>query len=229
VIAEAQTRKKILEGRLEQTQGVAAKARPADLPSEELKASELTRELVALHIPVAPRLIADDISPERVATLLHEHGGRMALLSAEGTLFELMAGRYSNSVPNFDIYLKGHAGDTIRVDRVKRAPEYVDAPGLSVGITIQPDVLRALSTTPGFRGRGLLGRFLYTVPPSRPAWHSTARHGAQHQNVPKPHDLARAAVGWNGGLGGALPFGIVFQVEDYPYYDRSFAVHGAGK
>ncbi|MBS38698.1 MAG: hypothetical protein CMO26_22590 [Thiotrichales bacterium] len=37
---------------------------------------------------------------------------------------------------------------------------------LSVGLSPQPEVLRGLSAKPGFRGRGLLGRFLYFLPPS---------------------------------------------------------------
>jgi replicative DNA helicase len=78
-----------------------------------------------------------------------------------------MAGRYAkNGAPNFGVYLKGHAGDTLRVDRVNRAPEYVKAPALSLGLAVQPEVLRGLMDKPAFRGRGLLGRFLYAIPRS---------------------------------------------------------------
>jgi hypothetical protein len=35
-----------------------------------------------------------------------------------------------------------------------------------VAIAPQPDVLQNLSDQPGFRGRGLLARFLYALPPS---------------------------------------------------------------
>ena len=58
------------------------------------------------------RLIVDDVSPERLATLLRDHGGRIAVLSAEGDIFDVMAGRYSKGgVPNLGVFLKGHAGD----------------------------------------------------------------------------------------------------------------------
>jgi hypothetical protein len=87
----------------------------------------------------------------------------MALLSPEGGVFELMAGRYSDA-PNLDVYLKGHSGDDLRVDRVNRPPEFVRRPALTIGLAIQPDVLQGLKDKPGFRGRGLLGRFLYALP-----------------------------------------------------------------
>jgi hypothetical protein len=78
-----------------------------------------------------------------------------------------MAGRYAgHGAPNFGIYLRGHAGDTLRVDRVGRPPEFVPQPALTLGLAVQPDVLRGLIDKPGFRGRGLLGRFLYSLPQS---------------------------------------------------------------
>jgi replicative DNA helicase len=36
-----------------------------------------------------------------------------------------------------------------------------------VGLAVQPEVLRSLSDQPGFRGRGLLARFFYSLPASR--------------------------------------------------------------
>ena len=43
-----------------------------------------------------PRLVADDITPEAAASLLAEQGGRLAIISAEGGIFDIIAGRYSN-------------------------------------------------------------------------------------------------------------------------------------
>src|SRR5712671_5899344 len=65
-----------------------------------------------------------------------------------------------------DVYLKGHAGETLRVDRVGRAPEFVKTPALTVGLAVQPEVICGLAEKPGFRGRGLLGRFFYAMPVS---------------------------------------------------------------
>jgi hypothetical protein len=78
-----------------------------------------------------------------------------------------MAGRYSsNGSANFDVFLKGHAGEDLRVDRISRASEFVERATLTIGLAVQPDVIRCLQDNPGFRGRGLLGRFLYAMPTS---------------------------------------------------------------
>lgn len=167
-IATIQTRYKILESRLRQKQEAAAKADTLEKRTQfESEAVDLSRELAEMNVPAAPRFIADNVTPERLSTLLRDHGGRMAIMSPEGEVFELMAGRYSpNGAPNFDVFLKGHSGDTLRVDRMGRPPEFVPNPALTIGLTVQPDVIRGLNQKPGFRGRGLLGRFLYSMPES---------------------------------------------------------------
>jgi hypothetical protein len=95
-----------------------------------------------------------------------EQGERIALFSAEGGIFEMMAGRYSQGVPNLDVYLKGHAGDGLRVDRRSGPPVIISHPAITMGLAVQPDVLRGLADKPGFRGRGLIARFLYALPPN---------------------------------------------------------------
>lgn len=119
----------------------------------------------AAAITPAPRLFADDVTPEALSSLLAEHGGRMAVISAEGGIFDIIAGRYSNGV-NLDCFLKGHAGDTLRVDRRGRPAEHIARPALTVGLMIQPEVLAAIGKNQQFRGRGLLARFLYARPTS---------------------------------------------------------------
>jgi hypothetical protein len=89
----------------------------------------------------------------------------MAWLS-EGGIFDLLAGRYSSGIPNLDLVLKAWSGDAERVDRGGRPPVFLREPLLSIGLSPQPDLLRGLATRPGFRGRGLLGRFLFLLPPS---------------------------------------------------------------
>jgi len=126
----------------------------------------LARELADMPELVDPQLIADDATPETVKTLLAEQGGRLALLSDEGTVFELMAGRYSaNGGPNLEAYLHGHSGDAIRVNRRGRR-ETIEHPALTIGVAIQPDVLHKFAEHPAFRGRGLVARFLYLLPES---------------------------------------------------------------
>lgn len=134
-----------------------------DRASDRLKAAAQLAESITL--PTMPRLLADDATPEALGSLMAEQGGRIAVLSAEGDVFDLMAGRYSGA-PNLGIYLKGHAGDPYVLDRKGRDPEYIKAPALTMGLAVQPDVLQAIAVKPGFRGRGLLARFLYSMPRS---------------------------------------------------------------
>jgi replicative DNA helicase len=117
-------------------------------------------------VPPVPRWLVDDATPEALAGLLATYG-RIALLSPEGDVFDQMAGRYNQTAgPNLGVYLKGHAGDLLKVDRRGRPPEYVERPCLTIGLAVQPEVLQGLASRPGFRGRGLLARFLYSLPTS---------------------------------------------------------------
>lgn len=122
----------------------------------------------ALHaedqsVPVLPRLVADDITTEAAASLLAEQGGRLAVLSAEGGIFSTLAGRYSGGSPSLEVFLKGHAGDLLRVDRKGRPAEHIESPALTLGLALQPEVLRDIARIPGFRSRGLLARILYAL------------------------------------------------------------------
>lgn len=125
-------------------------------------------------IPVPPTLVCDDVTPEALALVLAENGERVGLFSAEGgELFELMRGRYSsNARANLGVYLKAHAGDSHAVDRKgvdkkSRQRLFLERPALTVGLAVQPAVIRGLRDTSEFRERGLLGRFLYAVPRGR--------------------------------------------------------------
>ena len=153
------------EGRIERLRKRAVSADDSRVLMEEIH--QLENELP--EIPASPRLFSDDITPERLASLMQEQGERMAVLSDEGGVFDILAGRYSRGIPNLDLWLKGHSGSPVRVDRQDRSrpPIIMNRPLLTVGISPQPDVLESLRDKPGFRGRGLLARFLYALPQSR--------------------------------------------------------------
>ncbi|ANP83883.1 hypothetical protein BAQ53_24465 [Bacillus sp. B25(2016b)] len=108
------------------------------------------------------RYFTDDVTPEQLVTLMLNNSGRMAVLSAEGGFFDLIKGRYSSNT-NIDVYLKGFSQDQITVDRRGRT-EKVDDPHLTVGLFAQLDVIKHLPEY--FYNRGLMARFLYTVPKS---------------------------------------------------------------
>jgi hypothetical protein len=149
----------------ESAEKAAAKAAACDGPERDNLVAEavwLAKEAEALTVPSRPRLLADDATPEVVASLLSEQGGRLAVMSAEGGIFDIIAGRYSGS-PNMEVFLKAHSGDRLRIDRRTRE-EYVEAPALTMGLAVQPTVLEDIGKHRGFDGRGLLARFLYCLP-----------------------------------------------------------------
>jgi hypothetical protein len=165
-LREATLTLEMAEGRLKEAKTRAIKARGADRKAAEADLHRLSEDMARLPRPVLPRVLADDVTPERLFGLLTEQGGRLGILSPEGGIFDLLAGRYSDGLPNLDAFLKAHAGDQLRVDRIGRPAEHLREPALTVGLAVQPAVIEGLADRPGFRGRGLLARFLYSMPRS---------------------------------------------------------------
>lgn len=130
----------------------------------EIKAKQA--ELDDLQEVKPLRLYADDCSSEALTTLLAENNGVMAVLSAEGSIFDIIAGRYNTKI-NMDVWLKGHSGDEIRVDRKNRLAEYIANPRLTTVLTVQPSVLEEIMSNKTMNGRGLIARFLIAIPLSR--------------------------------------------------------------
>jgi replicative DNA helicase len=165
-ITETATLRRIAEQAAAHAEAAASKATADQAEAKQAEAVARAAEAARLVVPPLPRWLVDDATPEALAGLLATYG-RIALLSPEGDVFDQMAGRYNQtSGPNLGVYLKGHAGDLLKVDRRGRPPEYVERPCLTIGLTVQPEVLRGLAGRPGFGGRGLLARFLYSLPPS---------------------------------------------------------------
>ncbi|MFE7117220.1 YfjI family protein [Streptomyces sp. NPDC057654] len=163
--AEAETKLRLAEKAAEKAAQKAAAADPEQREALTADAVHLAQEAEELTVPHIPQLVADDITPENLATALEQQGGRISLMSPEGDIFDIMAGRYS-SKPNLGMFLKGHAGDMIRVNRQGREAQCVDRPAVTMGIAVQPDVLDAIGRVEGADGRGLLARFLYSKPQS---------------------------------------------------------------
>ena len=163
-IAEVESDRKTKEQRIKNLRARHAKAKVVDL-------GDVKRELAALEmdlpeVPALPRLWAQDVTPEKLGNLMADNDEKMAVLSDEGGIFSVMAGRYSSGIPNLDVFLQSHAGTAVRVDRGTRESVYMNHPALTIGLSPQPQVLKSLNGTPEFRGRGLLARFLYALPTS---------------------------------------------------------------
>jgi hypothetical protein len=163
-VAREQSDRRQSEARLRKSEKLAAEKGDADARHE---AGNLAAELAEQPEPVLPRLIVDDATAEKLGMMLAEQGGRIASMSPEGGVFDLMAGLYSKSgIPQFGVYLLGHCGDDLVTDRVSRKSVRVERPALTCAYAMQPAVIEGLAENAAFRGRGLLARFLYAAPQS---------------------------------------------------------------
>lgn len=111
------------------------------------------------------RLIADDVTPEKLIEIMNENNGKVSIISAEGGIFDIIAGRYSDR-PNMDIFLKAYPGDQVKVDRKSGQCLSIDHPSLTILLMAQPMVLSSIMENKDFKGKGLLARFFYCIPNS---------------------------------------------------------------
>ncbi|MGE1118330.1 YfjI family protein [Bacillus altitudinis] len=128
--------------------------------------TQLSNEINKEIVPAIPRYITGDITAEKLGVLLSENNEKIAILSAEGGgVFSNMAGRYSgDGKANIEIYLNGYSGDYVAVDRIGREPIVLEYPCITIGLFVQPQVLRDVPLA--FQERGLMQRFLYSFPNS---------------------------------------------------------------
>ena len=113
----------------------------------------------------APLLFTEDTTPETMQRLVAENAGRMAAISDEPGLFRILGGLYSKGGASLDIFLKGHVGSALKVEREARSV-FVQQPCISLCLMIQPDIVADLAGSNQFRASGLMARFCYGVPVS---------------------------------------------------------------
>lgn len=196
-IAKVNAQRAVAKKRIERLLQDAAKAKDAseresiqiEIQDEELNTPEELR---------APRLFTSDSTPERLQALLAEHGERMATHSDEAGTFQIMAGLYSGGQANLDVYLMGHAGSPMRVDRATRAV-HLDRPALSFGLMVQPGTLADVAGSKRFRDSGLLARFLWCVPDSTVGTRDVRRHAPILPHIKEAYErgLFGLLEGWS--------------------------------
>jgi len=131
---------------------------------DQAELDEVLKSIAQFQHINEPVLVVSDVTVEAVGKLLAENEGRLGILSAEGGVFAIFAGRYSNDKPVNDIFLCGHAGDPIKVARVGRERDNIDKPAITMGLCIQPTILDHLGHKKLLRESGMLGRLLFSMP-----------------------------------------------------------------
>ena len=168
VVASAASRRRIMEAELKAAEQDAVKLTGVNGDLASAKAYRLSRELDESKVPELPQYTVDDCTPEQLATIIAKQGGNVALLAPEGDIFATIAGQYSKTGQGFiGIFLRGHDAEDMRVSRVGRKEDRIDGAVLTVGLMAQPQILHGVMGNLQFRGRGLVGRFLYSLPMSR--------------------------------------------------------------
>lgn len=133
--------------------------------AEANELEQIAKEIAEYKEEKPLQMYVDDITTEKLVSIISSNGGYASLISSEGGIFDTIAGIYTKNV-NIDVMLKGYSGDTIRVDRIGRESESIMDPALTVLLMAQPSVVSKVLGNATFRGRGLTARFLYSMPNS---------------------------------------------------------------
>jgi hypothetical protein len=166
ILPRAKTNKELIEKEIETLKKDFTKCKKdAAIEREEIRAELQTKhaELSQAEADMeAPRLIVDDVTTEKLATMLSTQGECLASLSADaGTVVNNILGRY-NKLDRTDegIYLKAFSGDFCRVDRQGRKSVILEQPCLTVVWLLQPDKIATLLGEQSLTDGGLIPRFL---------------------------------------------------------------------
>lgn len=177
-------------------------------------------ELRNTRIDAEPRLFVDDVTVEKLGEMLRDQGGRLALTSTEGGLFDQMVGRYSEKTKaSLDPYLQMWSGDTVRVDRIGRGSVVIDKPALTIGVTVQPSVIEALRDRPELKGRGLTARFMYAIPRSNVGFRNMTAEAELDDRVADAYADALQGL-WRHLAGSGLPVRIEVTPQAKAQYNQ---------
>lgn len=185
------SKQKTLEEKIKYLRKRAAKMEDEELDKLQSQILLLENEINATL--AYPRLWTSDITPEHLGTVMAQNDEAMAILSDEGAIFDILGGLYSKGKSNIDLFLKGHSAGSVRVDRQSKSPIFLKKALLSIGLTVQPEVMKDICKNKTFRGRGLLGRFLYVIPPSN-IGHRTLEEKPMEETIKNHYSASIASI-----------------------------------
>ena len=131
------------------------------------KAQEYDKELADLKEVRELKLYVKDTTPEALAGELALHGGRMAVLDDEGSVFDVLAGLYSSGQVNINIFLEAYDGTPYTISRKTSGDLTLQDPLLTVGLMVQPAHYAQAMCNSQFSGRGFIHRFMFAFPEMR--------------------------------------------------------------
>jgi len=154
---------------------LSSAAANAEEPTERRRLEDelvtLAGELDAAPTPAVPRLVVTDATAEKLEQLLSQHSGRMGWISDEGgALVSIATGRYkaAGATVPLDVFLKGHSGEPLVVERIGRPAVRVMSPALTVGVAVQPSLMHDVGRSDALLGQGIVARWLIAWPDLEP-------------------------------------------------------------
>ncbi len=167
-IATYKAKKEVLENRIRNTINSLSKSGKKKDDEKYLDMGDLDtfqNELNQLEEVAPVRLAVDDVTMEVLGKLLEQNKERIGIMSTEGGIFNILAGRYSDKTV-IDIVLKAYSGDRFSQDRLGRKGQTLNNPLITMLLYVQPIIIKEVMENSEFVGRGLNARFLYSIPPS---------------------------------------------------------------
>ena len=167
-IATYKAKKEVLENRIRNTINSLSKSGKKTGDEKYLDMGDLDtfqNELNQLEEVAPVRLAVDDVTMEVLGKLLEQNKERIGIMSTEGGIFNILAGRYSDKTV-IDIVLKAYSGDRFSQDRLGRKGQTLNNPLITMLLYVQPIIIKEVMENSEFVGRGLNARFLYSMPPS---------------------------------------------------------------
>ena len=167
-IATYKAKKEVLENRIRNTINSLSKSGKKKGDEKYLDMGDLDtfqNELNQLEEVAPVRLAVDDVTMEVLGKLLEQNKERIGIMSTEGGIFNILAGRYSDKTV-IDIVLKAYSGDRFSQDRLGRKGQTLNSPLITMLLYVQPIIIKEVMENSEFVGRGLNARFLYSIPPS---------------------------------------------------------------
>lgn len=138
----------------------------AENKGDEGEVLSINRKIEELDALQPYELIVSEGTTEGLTMMMTRNGGRIAVVSAEGGLFDILAGAYSANGVNIDVILQGYSGEPISNVRVTRETERIDRACLSITLAVQPIAIEKLLSNESMVSRGVVGRFLFSAPES---------------------------------------------------------------
>ncbi len=132
--------------------------------ADEAEINQIQNQILDLKPVHTLKLVTTDTTAEALACTLQENDERIAVMSDEGGIFDIIGGMYNKTV-NLNIYLNGYDGQSVVVDR-RCGNIALQRPLITFGICAQPKVLNDIMSNSTFCGKGLTQRFVFCVPKS---------------------------------------------------------------